>query len=121
YLTTGPMESYKVNGFGLFCVVLKTDDTPIGTCGLLKRDFLDYPDLGYAFLPEFRSRGYAGEASAGVLYWGKKTFDLQKIGAIVNSDNQASIRLLERIGFSYEKEVTIPETKKLVKLLVAEL
>ena len=83
YLTTGPMESYTTHGFGLLCTTLKPETkksvgTPIGTCGLLKRDFLDFPDLGYAFLPEFRSAGYAGEAAAGVLQWGKKTFDISR-------------------------------------------
>jgi RimJ/RimL family protein N-acetyltransferase len=49
YLKTGPMASYKKHGFGLNLVCLKETHTPIGMCGLLKRDELESPDLGYAF------------------------------------------------------------------------
>src|SRR4030095_10136345 len=52
YLSTGPIKSYRENGFGLYLVELKPSHTPIGMCGLLKRDTLEYVDLGFAFLPD---------------------------------------------------------------------
>lgn len=121
YLASGPMESYTTHGFGLFCVVREEDNIPIGTCGLLKRGFLDFPDLGYAFLPGFRSRGYAREAAAGVMGLARDKYGITRIGAIVNPDNLLSIRLLERIGFYYKTRVIVPETKKAVKLFVSDL
>ena len=63
YLQNGPLLSYKKRGFGLYMVTIKESATPIGMCGLLKRDELEYADLGYAFLPEFCGKGYAKEAS----------------------------------------------------------
>ncbi len=116
HLMTGPMESYKLNGFGLFCVELKETRTAIGTCGLLKRDFLAVNDIGYAFLPEFRSKGYAHEAVAGVLEHSKQEFGLSEIAAFVNPDNAPSIRLLGKLGFNYKKMMTLPDTQKDVKL-----
>ena len=57
YLLNGPLKSYETNGFGLSLVELKTGRTPIGMCGLLKRDYLDHPDIGFAFLPDlYRKR-----------------------------------------------------------------
>ena len=64
YILQGPMASYEKNGFGLWLVQLKDTLTPIGICGLIKRDGLDEPDIGYAFVPEFWSNGYALEAAS---------------------------------------------------------
>src|SRR5512137_488968 len=51
----GPMDSYGRNGFGLWLVEDKAG-TPLGICGLIKRDALPHVDIGYAFLPQFRSQ-----------------------------------------------------------------
>ena len=51
YLTNGPMKDFETYGFSLFKVMLKSTAEPIGLCGLLKRSFLDDPDIGFAFLP----------------------------------------------------------------------
>ena len=67
YLAKGPLASYAQHGFGLFHVSLKAGGDAIGMCGLLKRDWLDAPDVGFAFLPEFWSKGYAPESSVGVI------------------------------------------------------
>ncbi|MCG8633394.1 MAG: GNAT family N-acetyltransferase [Desulfobacterales bacterium] len=120
HLMTGPMESYRQNKFGLYCVELKESRTAIGTCGLLKRDFLVVNDIGYAFLPEFRSKGYAREAVAGVLAYSKQKFSLSEIAAIVNPDNSPSIRLLENLGFYYKKTIRLPDTQKEVRLYISD-
>ena len=67
YLREGPLASYARHGFGLWCVARRTDGLPFGSCGLLKRDFLDHPDLGYAFLARHHGQGYAHEAATAVL------------------------------------------------------
>ena len=51
YLNNGPLKSYRQNGFGLYMVEKKDDHTPIGMCGIIKRDTLNNPDIGFAFLP----------------------------------------------------------------------
>ncbi|PST91293.1 GNAT family N-acetyltransferase [Photobacterium sp. NCIMB 13483] len=99
YLTNGPLASYRDYGFGLNLVLLKETAAPIGICGLLKREELDYPDLGYAFLTEFCKKGYATEAASSVLNVGMKDHSLNTVLAVTLLDNEGSNRLLQKIGF----------------------
>jgi ribosomal-protein-alanine N-acetyltransferase len=105
YIESGPRAMYQQFGFGLNLVSLKDDATAIGICGLLQRDSLPDPDLGFAFLPGYRGRGYALEAAEAVLHHGFSTLEKTRIVAIVNSTNQASIRLLEKLGFNLDREI----------------
>ncbi len=100
YLKNGPMASYHTFGFGLNIVVLKESAVPIGMCGLLKRDELNNPDLGYAFLPEFWGNGYALEASKAILNNALETHGLNIVLGITLADNHSSNALLTRLGFS---------------------
>lgn len=113
YLLKGPMKSYGENGFGLYLVKEKISGWSIGLCGLLKRDNLQYPDLGFAFLPDFMGKGFAMEASKGVLDLSKSDLGLVTILAIVLPDNKSSIRLLEKLGFQYMKTVQVKEGEDL--------
>lgn len=103
YLLNGPMAMYERNGFGLYLIVRKEDQAPLGMCGLIKRDMLPDVDLGFALLPVYYNQGYAGEAARAALALGRDQFDLKRIVAITSLDNENSIRLLERLGFSFEK------------------
>jgi ribosomal-protein-alanine N-acetyltransferase len=105
YIDSGPRAMYRQFGFGLNLVSLKDDATAIGICGLLQRDSLADPDLGFAFLPEYRGRGYAREAAEAVVHHGFSTLEQARIVALVNSANQASIRLLEKLGFNLDREI----------------
>ena len=110
YLTGGPLASYARHGHGLLAVVLKATGEPIGMCGLLKRDTLTQPDLGYAFLPEFWSQGYAREAAEAMLNHGHSHLGFPTILAVVSQGNAASIRLLEKLGFAFERlEAMVPD------------
>ncbi|MBS3797840.1 GNAT family N-acetyltransferase [Pseudoalteromonas sp. BDTF-M6] len=100
HLTNGPMASYKNHGFGLNLVQLKGESTAIGMCGLLKREELDYPDLGYAFLPEFCGKGYAREAAEALLKQAVAEHSLHTILAVTAPNNLRSMHLLESIGFN---------------------
>jgi RimJ/RimL family protein N-acetyltransferase len=114
YLRAGPLASYADHGFGLWRVALRDTGEAIGLCGLLRRDWLDAPDLGYAFLPSARGRGLAQEAADAVLALARSRFALRRVLAIVDPENAASIRLLERAGMQREGEVVAPgETKRL--------
>ncbi|MEP7129448.1 MAG: GNAT family N-acetyltransferase [Chitinophagales bacterium] len=105
YIASGPIKSYDQNGFGLFLVKLKTDDTPIGICGLIKRPSLEDVDIGFAFLSAYTGQGYATEAAAATLEYGKVNIGLKRIVAITNDDNVHSIRLLEKIGLRFERKI----------------
>jgi ribosomal-protein-alanine N-acetyltransferase len=108
YILDGPVASYAQNGYGLWRVALRADDSPIGLCGLVRRDGLDAPDVGYAFLEEAWGRGYAVEAAAAALDYGRRVLGLERILAITKPGNTASMRVLEKIGLRFEKMITLP-------------
>lgn len=116
YITTGPIESYQRHGFGLYLVELKDGKVPIGMCGVLKRESLPDPDLGFAFLPEYWGQGYAFEAASAVLKEARDTFKLTRILAITNPDNDASIKLLAKLGFQLERVMKLSSDSDEVKL-----
>lgn len=95
-------------GFGLYRVALRAGDSPVGLCGFVKRDWLDDVDIGFAFLPAFRGQGYAREAAAATLDFGRTRLGFSRIAAIVAPGNGASVRLLERLDLRFERMVTPP-------------
>ncbi len=120
YLQNGPLSSYDRLGYGLFLVSLREVGTPIGMCGLLKREALEDADIGFAFLPEHWARGYACESAAAVLALGHSTFGLERIAAIANTDNAASIRVLEKIGMKFQRMMTMPGESHEIRLYLTE-
>ncbi|MBT3675137.1 MAG: GNAT family N-acetyltransferase [Candidatus Marinimicrobia bacterium] len=104
FIETGPRTSYAEHGHGLYLVQLK-DETSIGICGILKRDNLDDPDIGFAMLPAFRKNGYTFEAAQAAIDDGRNRLGLQRIVAIASPDNNASIRLLEKMGMRFIKKI----------------
>ena len=108
YLDDGPRRSYARNGFGLWCVVPKGGDAPVGMCGLIRRDTLPDVDVGFAFLPEAWGRGYARESAAAVLDHARDVLGLGRVLAITDPENAASIRVLERVGMRREGTVRMP-------------
>lgn len=101
YIINGPILNYKTNGFGLWLVLEKTKQIPIGICGLLKRDYLEYLDIGFAFSPKFYGNGYALEASKATCSFAENKLNINKLMAIVQSNNLRSTRLLEKLGFNF--------------------
>lgn len=118
YILDGPVASYRQHGFGLYLVELKRSRTPIGICGLIKRDALDDVDLGYALLPPFRSQGHAHEAAAAVLAFAR-TLGLTRVVAIVSSHNAESIKLLGKLGFRYERQIRLADDAEELELFAA--
>jgi len=116
YIATGPIESYRRHGFGLYLVELKDRKVPIGMCGVLKRESLPDPDLGFAFLPEYWGKGYAFEAASAALDQARDFFKLARILAITNPDNDASIKLLATLGFQFERVMKLSTDSDEVKL-----
>lgn len=104
YIETGPMAMYREHGFGLNRVALKDIDEPIGICGILQRETLAYPDLGFALLPEFRCHGYALEAARAIIEHAITVLEVSELLAIVQPANKASIGLLENLGFESESK-----------------
>jgi [ribosomal protein S5]-alanine N-acetyltransferase len=116
YITNGPVASYARHGFGLYLVSLTDSSRPIGIAGVLRRESLDDPDIGFAFLPAFRGQGYAIEAARGVMHHAKHDLGLGRIVAIVSPANEASRRLLGGLGFRLEGRVRLAEAAEEVDL-----
>ena len=98
-------QGYAKHGFGLWAVEElvggRVSDEPAGICGLLKRDTLELPDVGFAFLPAHRGKGLASEAVAATLDLARGRFGLARVCAITDLDNVASQRVLLRAGFAF--------------------
>jgi ribosomal-protein-alanine N-acetyltransferase len=120
YILTGPMDSYERNGFGLWLVELKGTNTPVGMCGLLKRETLTDVDIGFAFLPRYRSHGYAFESAAAVMAYGRNVLGLRRVVAITNEDNAGSIRVLEKIGMRFDRMIRLSEDGPEIRLLASD-
>jgi RimJ/RimL family protein N-acetyltransferase len=119
YIINGPVATYERHGFGLYQVELKDSHTPIGMCGLLKREELPQPDIGFAFLPTFWKQGFAFEAAAAVLADARERLQLHRMLAIVNPENEASIKLLEKLGFQFERNIQLSAERDNVKLFAS--
>lgn len=120
YILNGPVASYERNAFGLYLVQLRESYTPVGMCGFLKRAELPDPDIGFAFLPEFWRKGFAFEAAAALLQDARARLKLQRILAITSLDNEASIKLLERLGFRFERVTQLAADREQVKLFATD-
>lgn len=121
YIRNVPLKSYKDNGYGLWLVQLKNSNVPIGMCGLIRRDALQYEDIGFAFLAEYNGLGYAFEAASAVVEHAQHQLQLKHLLAIANQDNQRSLRLLEKLGFSFQRLITMPGEQTPLVLMGAHL
>ena len=104
YLLNGPIASYNAHGFGLMLVELNDSHTPIGMCGLLKREELPDPDIGFAYVPDYWNKGFGFEAATAVMNDARERLKLDRLLAIVSPDNDSSIKLLEKLGFRFERD-----------------
>ena len=107
-MSTGALKLYEDHGFGPFHVSLRGDATPIGICGIFARDSLDDPDIGFALLPDFCSRGYAWESAKAVLDYARDELELPRLTAIVAPENAPSVGLIEKLGLRFETALCLP-------------
>lgn len=109
FLQQGPILAYARDGFGMFAVELASTGCCVGMCGLLKREFTGEVDVGYAYFPEYSGMGYATEAAAAVIAWGRSACGLDRIVGFVSPHNTASIKMLQKLGMRYEKHAPIAD------------
>jgi len=119
YIRKGPIEMYERLGFGLYLVEIKESSEPIGICGLIKREMLEDVDLGFAFLPKFWGKRYAFESASATMSYGKNALGLPRIAAITSQGNRPSEKLLEKLGFRFERNVRLSNSDDELKLYVA--
>lgn len=118
YINNILIKGYATNGFGFWLVGLKDNATAVGMCGLVKREGLDNVDIGFAMLPDYYGKGYAYEAAFATLQYAENFLKLNDIVAICNADNVASGKLLEKLGFSFERMIRLPNIDEDVRLFV---
>lgn len=117
YIANKLQKGFKEQGFGMLLVKLKGSETSIGTCGLLKREYLDDMDIGFAFLPAFRGKGYAFEAATAVIEDGKERLRINRFLAFTDAKNDASISLITKLGLEFERLMTdFPEDDTEIRL-----
>jgi len=121
YILNRLVTSYERNGFGLYLVELRESRIPIGISGLVKRDTLPDPDIGFAYLPAYWSKGYAVESAAAVMNYAREVLGLTRIVAITSLDNEASAKLLGKIGLRFERLIKLSEDAEEVKLFAPEV
>ena len=120
YIENGPIASYARNGFGLYLVQLKETGEPMGMCGLIKRPALEDVDIGYAFLPKFWAKGYAIESALAARDQAR-SLGLKRLVAIINPDNEGSIRVAEKLGMSFERMIRLSADDIEIKLFATDL
>ncbi|MBY5979398.1 GNAT family N-acetyltransferase [Ferrimonas balearica] len=115
YIENQLQSHYQAHGYGLYVVCLKPDHAPIGLCGLLNRDALPFPDLGFALLPQYHRQGFALEACKHVLNRAKTEWRLNTLLGITAPDNSASAALLSRLGFAETGTVRLEPASEAVR------
>jgi RimJ/RimL family protein N-acetyltransferase len=111
-------KSYDEYGFGFYVAVEQSSSQVVGLCGLIKRPELEHVDLGFAFLPAARGKGYAQESSLSIIEFAKKK-GLKDLMGIVDPKNSSSSRVLEKIGMSFLKKSRVREND--IELLVYQM
>jgi ribosomal-protein-alanine N-acetyltransferase len=92
----------------LWLVARDANGEAVGMCGLVEREGLDHPDIGYAYLARHSGQGYATEAARAVLAHARDVLGLTTVLAITSPGNTASQRVLEKIGLRYVQMINLP-------------
>ncbi len=108
YLSEKILPTYELFGFGFYRVTLKESEMAIGICGLVKRDTLDHPDIGFSILQRFCRKGYAYEAALAVMDYGRTVLGLAHICGVTARNNRTSIRLLQKLGLEFKETIHLP-------------
>lgn len=110
YMAHGPHACLSTHGFSLLCVVDTLSGSAVGMCGLLKRPWLDVPDLGFAISKRYSGQGFAQEASRAVLGHWVHAGIVPQVAAIASPDNAASHRVLQAVGFVRKEDRAHPDS-----------
>ena len=100
-------KQYRFFEYGIWIVKEKTTGRIVGRAGIAGREGFEDPELGYAFAPDCRRKGYAYEVCGAILEYAEKNLNLDSINAFSREENTASLRLLNKLGFTYIKKVMI--------------
>ena len=120
YIATKVRPQFDKMGYGSYTLLLKSTGEKIGMCGVYDRPGREHPDLGYAIDERHEGKGYATESSARVIRYAFSELGLNRLQAFTTTDHVASIRVLEKNGFSFLSNFFLegdPEELALFELL----
>ncbi|WDE04400.1 GNAT family N-acetyltransferase [Thalassomonas viridans] len=121
YLKTGPMAMQQELGFSLYCCQRKDTGQTIGLTGLIKRQGIEHPEVGYAILSEHCRQGFGLESVEGVIKHAREELKLPVLQAITSVGNTASVKLLERLEFNFQRLITLPGSSEEINLFERKL
>ena len=105
YIRDKLMTGYNEDGFSMYKVLLKDNATPIGVCGILQRDYLPHPDIGFALLPSYENQGYTTEAALAIKAWAADHLGFNTLLGITLEENHASKKVLTKIGMFFKEKI----------------
>lgn len=121
YIQQRLLSAYEQHGYGLWLMQRTSDGAMLGMCGLVRRESLPEPDLGFAQLEQHCGQGYAQEAGEAVIQYATKHLLARTLLAITMPENERSIDLLLRLGFSYNADFIADESQERLLLYALEL
>jgi RimJ/RimL family protein N-acetyltransferase len=99
------VENERTLGFARYVLELRNTNNFIGICGFALID--GYVDFGYRIARKYWGNGYVNEAAPALIRYGFERLGFESIVAIAYSENQRSIRVMEKLGFEYERPDTL--------------
>ena len=118
YIKNKIRPHYFEFGYGFYLVSLKENEVPVGVCGLVNRPTLEHVDVGFAFMPEHRQKGFGFESASAIMTYARTKLGIDYIVAITDLDNIGSIKLLEKLGLKFEKIMELDGDGKPCRLFV---
>jgi len=110
------MDMYDRLGYGFCIVEARESRYALGICGLAKRDYLDHPDIGFAFLPQHWGQGFAYEAALATLHYATSDLGMTRLVATTRADNLSSQALLRKLGLQFERTFLHPDGDRELQL-----
>jgi RimJ/RimL family protein N-acetyltransferase len=111
---------WSLMGYGLWAVEEKAGGAYIGDAGFMRTrrglpiDCGDLPEGGWTFLPSVHGKGYGREAVTAAVAWADRHLDASRTWCLINAENEASLKIAARMGYSEAAQVTLREASALV-------
>jgi RimJ/RimL family protein N-acetyltransferase len=121
YICRVVADSYRQHGYGMYLVLRRSDGCPVGIAGLVNRPTLEDVDIGFAVARDHRGEGYASEAGAVVVRHAARDLGLRRLVGIVSPGNEASIRVLQKLGLRFEARVRLTPDEAPLRLYARDL
>jgi ribosomal-protein-alanine N-acetyltransferase len=107
-------DFYRKYGYGMWPMILKETGQIIGRCGLKYWEELGETEIGYLLKKAYWGQGLASEAAQAVLAYAFDTLKLKRIISIAQSPNLASIKVMQKIGLTFDREMNFKEQNVVV-------